>query len=158
VSAADAPATLPDEPNPPRSAGPSSAGGEGMRALSTNELAQARTSMALKRTMMAADRTLMAWVRTSMSTTGFGFTLYKVMQGFQQSGVLTTGTTPREAGLLLIGLGTAAIVIGISDHVFTVRDLRRIGPIRLRRPSLSMAVLMAAFNVALFATLLARVL
>ena len=95
-----------------------------------------------------------------MSTTGFGFKLYKVMQGFQQSGVLTTGTRPREAGLLLIGLGTAAIVIGIgiSDHMLTVRDLKRIGPIRLRRPSLSMAILMAAFNVALFATLLARAL
>ena len=47
--------------------------------------------LATLRTMLAADRTLMAWIRTSLSLESFGFTIYKVLQGFAaRSGVPLT--------------------------------------------------------------------
>ena len=44
--------------------------------------------LATTRTLMAADRTLMAWIRTSLSLLSFGFTIYKILQGFAESGAL----------------------------------------------------------------------
>ena len=132
--------------------------GTGMSKMSSDELALARTGMALRRTLMATDRTLMAWVRTAMSTSSFGFTIYKVMQGFEQSGVLKDGTSPREVGLFLIGLGTAAMVIGIVDHAFVLRELRQIDTVPRRRPTMTIAVMTAVFNLALFVTVFTKVL
>lgn len=42
-----------------------------------------QTEMAERRTSMAADRTLMAWIRTALGLFSFGFTLYKLLAGFQ---------------------------------------------------------------------------
>jgi putative membrane protein len=50
---------------------------------SANELAVDRTALAVKRNLMAADRPLMAWVRTALSLISFGFTIYKIPQGFE---------------------------------------------------------------------------
>ncbi|WP_208102982.1 DUF202 domain-containing protein, partial [Escherichia coli] len=49
------------------------------------------TELAADRTLMAADRSLMAWVRTALSMISFGFTIYKILQGFQQSGTVLSG-------------------------------------------------------------------
>jgi uncharacterized membrane protein YidH (DUF202 family) len=69
---------------------------------SAQELAEDRTDMASARTLMAADRTLMAWIRTALSMLSFGFTIYKVLEGFQQAGrVLPNQHTPRNVGLFL---------------------------------------------------------
>ncbi len=82
----------------------------------SNELAQERTDLALERTLMAADRSLMAWVRTSLSMTSFGFTIYKLLQGFAQGGSqVIQDASPRVIGLLLTGLGTAAMVMGSTS-------------------------------------------
>jgi uncharacterized membrane protein YidH (DUF202 family) len=55
----------------------------GVRARATaNELSQERTALATDRTLMAADRSLMAWIRTALSMISFGFTIYKLLQGF----------------------------------------------------------------------------
>ena len=56
--------------------------------LSSNEMAQQRTTLAASRTLMAADRSLMAWVRTGLSMISFGFTIYKILQGFQEAGAV----------------------------------------------------------------------
>ncbi len=61
-------------------------GTEAGEPKTSSELATQRTNLAVKRTLMGADRTLMAWVRTALSMISFGFTIYKVLQGFQEHG------------------------------------------------------------------------
>ena len=81
---------------------------------SSNELAAERTHWAADRTVMAADRTLMAWVRTALSLMSFGFTIYKLLQGFQAAGtMLPHADSPRRVGLFLTGLGAVAMVMGM---------------------------------------------
>ncbi len=84
---------------------------------SAQELAEDRTDMATSRTLMAADRTLMAWIRTSLSMLSFGFTIYKVLEGFQQAGrSMPKEHTPRNVGLFLTALGTLAMVMGTIEY------------------------------------------
>jgi len=118
---------------------------------SSDELAEDRTDMAGMRTLMAADRTLMAWVRTSLSLNSFGFTIYKVLQGFAEAGTtLAHGQTPRSVGLLLTGLGTLAIVMGTVEYAQALRDMRAQMDVRLARPAFIMAILMSALGLFLF--------
>ena len=113
--------------------------------------------MAGERTMMAADRTLMAWVRTSLSMNSFGFTIYKVLEGFVSSGAnLPRSETPRDMGLFLTGLGTVAMVMGTIEYVQTLRDLHSIVEIRIRRPAFLMALLMAVMGVVLFFSIVVK--
>lgn len=66
---------------------------------------------------MAADRTLMAWVRTALSMISFGFTIYKVLQGFTDAGVhLAHPNSPRSVGLFLTGMGTVSMVLGTLEY------------------------------------------
>ena len=65
---------------------------------------------------MAADRSLMAWIRTSLSMTSFGFTIYKVLDGFKDAGVhLAHPNTPMRVGLFLTGMGTVSMVLGTIE-------------------------------------------
>jgi len=84
----------------------------------SDELAQVRTDLALQRTVAAAERTLMAWVRTSLSMISFGFTLYKFFQYLRESEHLHPARPygPRNFGLALICLGTAALVIAAVQY------------------------------------------
>jgi len=129
------------------------------RTETSTDLAYDRTDMAATRTLMAADRTLMAWVRTSLSLSSFGFTIYKVLQGFAQSGVRLPGTeTPRSAGIFLTALGTLAMVMGAIEYVQALRDLRKHLDVSLGRPAFVMAVLMSVTGLFLFFSILAKVL
>ena len=126
---------------------------------SSNQLASARTDMAANRTLMAADRSLMAWIRTSLSMISFGFTIYKILQGFQQSaGATGTPPNPRTVGLLLIGLGTMAVVMGTIEYWQRRRELLVYGPIKLWRPSFAMAVVMSVLGLVLFFGIVSRLL
>jgi putative membrane protein len=130
-----------------------------VRALhdSSDELAKDRTDMAAERTLMAADRTLMAWVRTSLSMNSFGFTIYKVLEGFLQSGsILPRSETPRDMGLFLTGLGTVAMVMGTVEYVQTLRELHTMKEVRLRRPAFLMALLMSVMGVVLFLSIVTK--
>jgi putative membrane protein len=101
------------------------------------------TQLALQRSFLATERTLMAWIRTSISMIGFGFTLAKLFQSLAWSNVLIRGPagnvwTAEGAGLLLISLGTFALVVAIFDHDREMKQLRAAGlPARF---SLSLAV------------------
>jgi len=129
------------------------------RVESSTDLAYDRTDMAATRTLMAADRTLMAWVRTSLSLSSFGFTIYKVLQGFAQSGVRLPGNeTPRSAGIFLTALGTLAMVMGAIEYVQALRDLRKHLDVSLARPAFVMAVLMSVTGLFLSFSILAKVL
>ena len=93
---------------------------------SATELAAIRTRMASLRSVQAANRTLMAWIRTALSCFTFGFTIYKVFEGFEETGkALPHPDTPRNAGLFLSGLGIFAIVAGLFEYWQTIRDVHR---------------------------------
>jgi len=97
------------------------------------------------RTMMAANRSLMAWVRTSLSMLSFGFTIYKVLEGFQQAGkVLPRENTPRNVGVFLSMAGTLAIIMGTIEYWQTLKQLRLLQHFRLAQPTLIIAMLMCA--------------
>ncbi|PTR17351.1 putative membrane protein [Nitrosospira sp. Nsp2] len=126
---------------------------------STNMLAQDRTDLAVSRTMMAADRSLMAWIRTALSMISFGFTIYKILQGFQESGLkLPAEQTPRNIGLFLIGLGTASMVMGTIAYWQTFKELRLLQHFPLWRPSFVVALIMSGLGVFLFVGIVVKVL
>jgi putative membrane protein len=128
-------------------------------APTPNELAQERTDLALERTLMAADRSLMAWVRTSLSMTSFGFTIYKLLQGFEHSGgVAIRDNSPRAIGLFLTALGTVAMVMGSIEYWYRLKKLRAQHGFRILQPSFVMALVMSATGLALFIGIISKVL
>ena len=82
--------------------------------------------LAIDRTRLAAENTLMAWVRTSLSMITFGFTIYKFLQTLHaQSPVpVPRPDAPRNIGLLLVGIGTFAVVVAVFQHWKFVNRLR----------------------------------
>lgn len=126
---------------------------------STNTLAQDRTDLAVSRTMMAADRSLMAWIRTALSMISFGFTIYKILQGFQESeSRLPTGQTPRNIGLFLIGLGTVSMVVGTIAYWQTFKELRLVRHFPVWRSSLVIALGMSGLGLFLLVGVVIKVL
>ncbi|MCE3003947.1 MAG: DUF202 domain-containing protein [Xanthomonadaceae bacterium] len=126
---------------------------------SSNELAADRTTMAMTRTIMAADRSLMAWVRTGLSMISFGFTLYKILQGFQAGGdAAAMNHSPRAVGLFLTGLGTAALVMGTVEYWERLRHARTRITLPTWRPSFTMAVIVSGTGLFLFIGIIARLL
>ena len=126
---------------------------------STNDLAVERTDLAAQRTLMAADRTLMAWVRTALSMISFGFTIYKVLEGFVQSGTpLPHANSPRNLGMFLIGLGTVSMVMGTIEYRQALKGLGRLGHYGTWRPSFVIALIMSVTGLFLFVTVAGRML
>jgi len=126
--------------------------------LTSNQLAAARTDMATARSVLAADRTLMAWVRTGLSMISFGFTIYKILDGFRASAGVVIEHSPRSVGLFLTGFGTLAIVMGTVDYWQNLKLLRAYHPLRVWRPSFVMALVMSAAGVFLFVGIFAKLL
>lgn len=124
-----------------------------------NDLAEDRTRLSSYRTLMAADRSLMAWVRTALSMISFGFTIYKILQGFEQSGTdLGEAAQPRVVGLFLIGLGTISMVMGTSEYWHRAKELSAYTSIPIWRPSFIMAVLIMLLSIFLFVAVAFRLL
>ena len=91
----------------------------------SDQLAHERTDLAGDRTVMAADRTLMAWIRTALSMIGFGFTIYKFLHAFAESGAvhLRRPDSPRNLGIFLTTLGTGSLVAGLIQYVQMLRQI-----------------------------------
>lgn len=130
------------------------------QSKSSNELAEDRTNLAVKRNLMAADRTLMAWVRTALSMISFGFTIYKVLQTFQETGghIFVHRMEPRNVGLFLVGLGTMSMVMGTIEYWQTLKELRQLGPIRIWRPSFIMAMIISVSGLLVFISIIDKLL
>jgi putative membrane protein len=108
----------------------------GKKGLETmDDASQSRdrnTELSLQRSFLATERTLMAWIRTSISMIGFGFTLAKLFQSLASSNVLVRGPagkvwTAEGVGLLLISVGTFALVIAVFDHYHEIKQLKAAG-------------------------------
>lgn len=128
-------------------------------ARSTDELALERTDLAARRTLMAADRSLMAWIRTALSMISFGFTIYKILESFEEAGVhLAHPNTPRRVGLFLTGMGTVSMVMGTIEYWRTLVELRESQPFRIWRPSLVIALIMAVSGLFAFVSIIVRLL
>lgn len=126
-----------------------------------NELAEDRTDLSIKRTLMAADRTLMAWLRTALSMISFGFTIYKLLQGFQgvEGYALANKIDPRVVGEFLVGLGTLSMAMGTVEYWFTLKDLCRMAHAGIwSRPSFIMALVISASGLAVFISIIANLL
>jgi putative membrane protein len=149
-----------DAPGVAGAAGIAGAAASGSRALeqrSSNDLAEIRTDLAVSRNVMAADRTLMAWIRTALSMNSFGFTIYKLLEGYQQAGSrLPEGHTPRNIGLFLTGMGTFAMVMGAIEYWQAIRGLQHLERVRMARPTFFMGILMAGMGLFLFFAIILR--
>jgi putative membrane protein len=131
----------------------------GKAPLTSNQLASERTDLASARTLMAADRSLMAWIRTGLSMISFGFTIYKILEGFQSTAAAAEiAHSPRSVGLLLTGLGTMAVVMGTIEYWQRRRELLVYAPIKLWRPAFTMAVAMSLIGLGLFFGITSRLL
>jgi putative membrane protein len=127
--------------------------------LSATELSALRTEFASRRTLMASDRTLMAWVRTALAMISFGFTIYKLLEGFVAAGTtFSHGGSPRTMGLILTGMGTVSMLLGIVEYLYTLKELRRYRSFGLWRPSFVMALLMSVTGLFLFVAIIAKAL
>jgi putative membrane protein len=124
----------------------------------SNELAVERTDLAVGRNVMAADRSLMAWIRTALSMISFGFTIYKVLEGFQKTGNVQHENSPRAIGLFLVGLGTFSMLMGTIEYWQRLKELRQLQQLALWRPSFIIAVIMSVTGLALFVSIIIKLL
>lgn len=126
---------------------------------SATDLAEYRTTLAVQRTLMGADRSLMAWIRTALAMVSFGFTIYKILEGFAASGANLGGVSqPRVVGMFLVGVGTVSIVLGIVEYRLRAKDLSAYEAVPIWRPSFVMAVAIALFSVTLLTAMIFRTL
>jgi putative membrane protein len=111
-------------------------------------------------TLMAADRTLMSWTRTSLSLLSFGFTIYKILEGFQDAGgkFVVRSDVPRNAGLFLVGMGTFAMLMGTLEYWQTLRVLDQKRIFGRPRSPLIMALIMSASGALLLLSITVKVL
>lgn len=89
----------------------------------------------------------------------FGFTIYKILEGFQHEGMtLARLEMPRNMGLFLTGMGTAAMVMGTIEYWLRLKGLRKSKPFRLLQPSFAMALIMSAAGMFIFVGIVFRLL
>ncbi len=129
-------------------------------ASGTNRSKEVQPNLQLMNTLMAADRTLMAWTRTSLSLLSFGFTIYKILEGFQDAGgkFVVRSETPRNVGIFLTGMGTLAMVMGTIEYWQLLRQLHQSRIFTRPRYPLIMAIIMSASGMILFFSIASKVL
>jgi putative membrane protein len=112
--------------------------------------------LAIDRTRMASERTLQAWVRTALSMIAFGFTLYKFLQAIQaQSRVpVVLPNAPRNVGLVLVGIGTFAVIVACVQHWKYMKKLHPDQPYRPWDLASIVAILIGLLGILIFASII----
>jgi putative membrane protein len=82
------------------------------------------TILALDRTRLGFERTTMAWVRTATSLISFGFSIYKFFQIAEKGEVPGRWIGPREFALMMITIGIVSLILGTTQHLYSMRSLR----------------------------------
>ncbi len=83
------------------------------------------TRLAFDRTRVAFERTLLSWVRTGTSLITFGFSVYKFFQIEQHPEVRGSMIGSEQFGLILVGMGLAALALGTLEYRLNLRELGR---------------------------------
>ena len=125
--------------------------------MSDKELSR-NDRMAIDRTRMAAERTLMAWSRTSLSLISFGFTIYKFLGAMQMQSTVPVlrPQAPRNVGLVLIGLGTGALIAASVQYVKYMKKLDPEHPCNLWDLSLAVAYFLMLIGFLMLGSILLR--
>ena len=71
------------------------------------------TELSKERTHTAYENNLMSWIRTSLSLVGFGIGIFEVAE---KTGGTTVFKSSKMVGLLLVGLGIAAVFLAINEN------------------------------------------
>lgn len=99
------------------------------------------TKLSLVRTWLAHERSLEAWIRTSASLITFGFSIDKFFEQFASAEALPAREHlrgSRGVALVMIGIGTAAIIAAAFQHRSALKTLEE--EYGFRRPSLAVKV------------------
>jgi putative membrane protein len=67
----------------------------------------------------------MAWVRTATSLISFGFTIYKFFEFEEGNGLRSHRLSPRTFGMIMIGTGLLALVLGVIDQRQSSKALKK---------------------------------
>lgn len=71
---------------------------------------------------MSAERTCLAWMRFSLTLIGFGFTAYQALGNRPEAAAHPHAA--RDAGLLFVGAGVVAMVVGVTQREAELAFLR----------------------------------
>jgi putative membrane protein len=124
------------------------------------QLAERRTALSVERSFLSFERTLMSWLRTSLSLISFGFTLAKFFQYLsEQRGHPVVGPFGRTwasdtVGLIMITIGTFALVAAVIQHQRRVAALRGLGLVPQWNLALWVAASIAVLGVFAFIAVL----
>jgi putative membrane protein len=114
----------------------------------------------VERSFLSFERTLMSWLRTSLSLISFGFTLAKFFQYLsEQRGHSFVGPFGRTwasdtVGLIMITIGTFALVAAVIQHQRRVAALRGLGLVPQWNLALWVAAAIAVLGVFAFVAVL----
>jgi putative membrane protein len=120
------------------------------------QLSEQRTALSVERSFLSFERTLMSWLRTSLSLISFGFTLAKFFQYLsEQRGSAVVGPFGRTwasdtVGLIMITIGTFALVAAVIQHHRRVAALRGLGLVPQWNLAMWVAAAIAALGVFAF--------
>jgi len=99
----------------------------------------------------------MAWVRTALSLISFGFGIAKLFDTIREKqGEGATPLSAHDVGILMIGVGLAALVLGFLQHAAAMKILRARCPTLPRSPAGVISALLGALGLVALAGAIIR--